>query len=81
MCFKYCRRIVKQNYYPFIWHAHEQACGVSAMNELMFGKNGSGATFTFEKDNKEIEIELKRQDAAKIKWSQSTLAKKHFQQI
>lgn len=59
---------VRENCYPYIWHANENACGMTAMNELMFGRNGSSAVFTFEKDGKVSSVTLTREDPAKIKW-------------
>ena len=59
---------VRKNCYPYIWHANEDACGRNAMIELMYGRAGSSALFTFEKDGREFDITLTREDAAKIKW-------------
>ena len=63
---------VRENCYPYIWHANEAACGRNAMTELMYGKAGSSALFTFEKDGREFDITLTREDAAKIKWYSET---------
>ena len=38
------------------------------MIELMYGRAGSSALFTFEKDSREFDITLSREDAVKIKW-------------
>ncbi len=65
---------VKENCYPYIWHANEAACGNNAMIELMYGRAGSCASFTFEKDGREFDVTLTREDAAKIKWYAETPA-------
>ena len=65
---------VRENCYPYIWHANEAACGRNAMAELMYGRAGTGALFTFEKDGREFDITLTREDAAKIKWYAETPA-------
>ncbi len=62
---------VSENCYPYIWHANEDACGMNAMNELIYGRAGSSALFTFEKDGMDFDITLTREDAAKIKWAHS----------
>ncbi len=59
---------VREKCYPYIWHANEAACGVSEINELMFGKPGTGAVFTFEKDGKQFDITLEREDPSKMAW-------------
>ena len=59
---------VRENCYPYIWHAHEAAGGMNAMTELMYGRAGSSVLFTFEKDGREFDIMLTREDAAKIRW-------------
>ncbi len=63
---------VIKNCYPYIWHANEAACGRNAMTELMYGRAGTSALFTFEKDGSEFEITLTREDAAKIRWYAET---------
>ncbi len=65
---------VRGNCYPYIWHANEPACGMTAMNELMYGRAGSSALFTFEKDGREFDVTLIREDAAKIRWYAETPA-------
>ena len=59
---------IRENCYPYIWHANEEACDMTAMNELMFGRKGSSADFTFEKDEKEFSVTLTREDPTVIKW-------------
>ena len=59
---------IRVNCYPFIWHANEDASGMTAMNVLMFGRNGSSAVFSFEKDGKEFSVKLTREDPNSIKW-------------
>lgn len=63
---------VRENCYPYIWHANEAACGRNAMNELMYGRSGSSALFTFEKDGREFDVTLTREDAARIRWYAET---------
>ena len=63
---------VRENCYPYIWHANEPACGRNAMTELMYGRAGSSAVFTFEKDGREFDITLTREDATRIKWYAET---------
>ena len=63
---------LRENCYPYIWHANELACGRNAMNELMYGRAGSSALFTFEKDGREFDITLTREDATNIKWYAET---------
>ena len=65
---------IRNNCYPYIWHANENACGVATMNELMFGRRGSGAVFTFANDGRQFEIQLNRIDPSTIKWSQKMYA-------
>ncbi len=59
---------IRENCYPYIWHANEGACGMNAMNELMYGRAGSSSVFSFEKDGRNFAITLTREDATKIKW-------------
>ena len=63
---------VKENCYPYIWHANEAACGMNAMTELMYGRAGSSVDFTFEKDGREFDVTLTREDAARIRWYAET---------
>ncbi len=60
---------IKEYCYPYIWHGNEVACGLAAINQLMFGKRGSGAVFTFEKDGRQFDIRLERDDPSKMAWS------------
>lgn len=62
---------VRENCYPYIWHGNESACGMAAMNELMYGRRGSSAVFTFEKDGREFDVRLERQEPAKMVWDNS----------
>ncbi len=59
---------IKDNCYPYIWHANEAACSFSALNELMFGRKGSTLKMTFEHEGKEFEETLTREDPAQMKW-------------
>ena len=59
---------VKENCYPYLWHANEAACGVFVLNELVFGRRGSSAVFTFEKDERRFDVRLERSDPSKIVW-------------
>ena len=59
---------IRKNCYPYIWHANEDACGMMAMNELMIGRKGSSAVFTFERDGKEFSATLTRQDPTGSSW-------------
>lgn len=63
---------VRENCYPYIWHANEAACGKNAMIELMYGRVGSSALFKFEKDGREFDVTLTREEAAKIRWYAET---------
>ncbi len=60
---------IREHCYPYIWHGNEAACGLAAMNGLMFGKRGSGAVFTFEKDGIQSDIHLERDDPSELAWS------------
>ncbi len=60
---------VRENCYPYIWHANEEACGIAAMSELMFGRAGSGAVYTFEKNGEEYSVQLTRENPVNMKWS------------
>lgn len=60
---------IREYCYPYIWHSNEAACGLAAMNGFMFGKRGSGAVFTFEKDDRQFDIRLERDDPSKMAWS------------
>ena len=59
---------IRENCYPFFWHANEAACGVFLLNSLMFGRRGSGAVFTFEKDGKQFDVRLERVNPSGIVW-------------
>ncbi len=59
---------VRENCYPYIWHANEQACGFNAMSQLIFGAKGSSAEFTFEYEGKQFCKKLTREDPTKIRW-------------
>ena len=65
---------VRENCFPYIWHANEAACGMNAMTELMYGRAGSSASLTIEKDGREFDITLRREDPAKIRWYSETPA-------
>lgn len=67
---------VKEKCYPYIWHGNENACGVAAMNEIMLGRSGSEAKLTFEKDGEQCEVVLKREDPAKVRWSDASFSAK-----
>ncbi len=60
---------IREYCYPYIWHGNEAACGLAAMNGLMFGKRGSGAVFTFENGGRDFDIRLERDEPAKLVWS------------
>ena len=62
---------VREKCHPYIWHSNKVACGISEVNEIMFGKQGSSATLTFRKDDKEFDITLKREDPSKMVWCQT----------
>ncbi len=59
---------IKENCYPYLWHANEAACGMSVLNELVFGRRGSSAVFTFAKDDRRFDVRLERTDPSKIVW-------------
>lgn len=59
---------IKENCYPYFWHANEDACGLFAMNSLIFGRRGSSSVFTFAKDGREFDIRLERVDPSGIVW-------------
>ena len=59
---------VREKCHPYIWHSNKVACGISEVNEIMFGKQGSSATLTFRKDDKEFDITIKRDDPSKKVW-------------
>ena len=62
---------VREHCYPYIWHGNEAACGKAVTIELLYGKEGSEALLTFEKDGKSFDVTLRRVDATGIKWSNS----------
>ena len=59
---------IRGNCYPFIWHANEDACGVFVLNQLVFGRRGSSAVFTFAKDGRQFDIRLIRDAPSGIVW-------------
>ncbi len=59
---------IKEEIYPYIWHANEEACISSSLIELLCGKAGSEAVLTLEKEGKEFDIRIQRTDATEIKW-------------
>ncbi len=59
---------IRENCYPFIWHAKADACGISAVQELMYGRVGSFLDCTFEKDGKSIDIRLDRENPFEMHW-------------
>ena len=59
---------VRENCLPYFWHAHGDACGITAASEIMTGRRGSSAVYTFEKDGKPFDIRLEREDPSKITW-------------
>lgn len=59
---------IKEKIYPYIWHANEEACVSASLIELLYGKAGSEAVLTFEKDGKEFDVCMQRTDPTKIKW-------------
>ncbi len=65
---------IKENCYPYFWHANEAACGVFAMNNLVFGKRGSSAVYTFAKDGREFDIRLEKVEPSGIVWRKAELA-------
>ena len=60
---------IEKNVYPYIWHGHEEACGVALISEIMFGRRGSRLKITFEKDKELFEQEFTREDPTKLVWS------------
>lgn len=59
---------IRETCYPYFWHGNEAACSLPAMNEILFGRNGSKNTFTFEKDGKTFDVTLERSEPSKLKW-------------
>ena len=59
---------IKEHCYPYLWHANEDACGVFVLKEIVFGRRGSSAIFTFAKDGKQFDVRLERTDPSKIVW-------------
>ncbi|MCR5086838.1 MAG: hypothetical protein K6B39_05545 [Lachnospiraceae bacterium] len=59
---------IREKCYPYIWHANEAACGKAVTIELLYGRAGSEAILTFEKDGKAFDVSLRRVDATQIKW-------------
>lgn len=59
---------IKENLYPYLWHANEAACGIFVLTRLVFGKRGSSALFTFTKDGRQFDIRLERDDPSGIVW-------------
>ena len=59
---------IKENCYPYFWHANEAACGVFVMNNLVFGRRGSSAVYTFAKDGREFDIRLEKVEPSGIVW-------------
>ena len=59
---------IREKCYPYFWHANEAACGLSVLQGLVYGPHGSGAVYTFEKDGREFELRLEREDPSKIVW-------------
>ena len=59
---------IREKCYPYIWHSNEEACGRAVMIELLYGKAGSEAVLTLEKDGKEFDVRMQRVDATGIKW-------------
>lgn len=59
---------LRKNCYPYFWHANEAACGLFAINSLVFGRRGSSAVLTFEKNGRQFEILLVREDPSKVAW-------------
>ena len=64
---------IKENCYPYIWHTNEDACGARAIQQLLFGRKGSRAVFTFESGGKAYRVPLTREDPADIKWCADAL--------
>jgi len=59
---------IKENCYPYFWHANEAACGIFVMNNLIFGRRGSSASYTFAKDGREFDIRLEKIEPSGIVW-------------
>ena len=59
---------IRENCYPYFWHANEEACSVNVLNELVFGRRGSKAVFTFEKDGRRFDVPLERTEPSRIVW-------------
>ena len=59
---------IRENCYPYFWHANEAGCGLSVLHALVYGRRGSGAVYTFEKDGREFDVRLEREDPSKIAW-------------
>ena len=59
---------IRENCYPYFWHANEEACSVAVLNELVFGRRGSKAVFTFEKDGRRFDVPLERTEPSRIVW-------------
>ena len=62
---------IRENCYPYLWHANEAACGMFVLNRLVFGRRGSSAVFTFAKDGRQFDVRLERTDPSKIVWHQA----------
>lgn len=65
------RDYIKENCYPYLWHGNEAACGLFVLNKLVFGRSGSSAVFTFEKDGRQFDVRLERTDPSTIVWHQA----------
>ena len=63
---------IEKNIYPYIWHAHEEACGVDLISGVMFGRRGSKLKITFEKEGRLFEQELTREDSTTLAWSKKS---------
>lgn len=63
---------IEKNIYPYIWHAHEEACGVDLISGVMFGRRGSRIRITFEKEGRLFEQELTREDPTALAWSKKS---------
>ena len=59
---------IRENCYPYFWHANEEACSMNVLNELVFGRRGSKAVFTFEKDGRRFDVPLERTEPSRIVW-------------
>ena len=64
---------IKENCYPYFWHANEDACCIFVLNSLVFGRRGSSAVFTFAKDGRESEVRLERVDPSGIVWHKTDI--------